>query len=229
MRGGRREVKTQSGWKVLKSMVMTKASLATAATAQPKAGLATTKKEVHRGGQTFTQTFHMRPDDFKGGQLYGLTDHDYAWATKVAKVMRTGIPNRQAFKRSSMLALKKKLDDGVKKGWKLSGGGDIHKWSEALGKLAGAMTKSVRLVLPTLAKATEFKKLKKYRTFLSDEERAQCVHAGAVWSDGADGVWKSKHPTTGKVTYVSNTHCAYHASPMLRGAIKHFPAIKETS
>lgn len=43
-----------------------------------------------------------------------------------------------------------------------------------------------------------------------------------VWGRGdlvvhPPGVWKSKHPKTGKTTYVSNTH---HASPTLKQAIK---------
>jgi hypothetical protein len=69
--------------------------------------------------------------------------------------------------------------------------------------------------------------LKKGRRTLTPEERNQVVSAGAVWSDGSPGVWKSM--VNGKTWYVCNTHRSYECKPTIEGAIKSFEFIESTS
>lgn len=76
-------------------------------------------------------------------------------------------------------------------------------------------------------KESDFKKLQSSRVKLTPEEREECLKQKAVWHMGKDGgptpaVWKSVHPYTGKVTYVTNTHRAYQTRPTLKGAISIF-------
>lgn len=71
---------------------------------------------------------------------------------------------------------------------------------------------------------SEFENLKDNKVPLTDEERKKVMDADAVWhfSPGnkpSPAVWKSKHPKTGKITYVTNTHRAYNTAPTLKGAI----------
>lgn len=74
--------------------------------------------------------------------------------------------------------------------------------------------------------------LKKGRTQLDDEERAEVMQRGAVWHHGPGGeatpaVWKSV--VNGTTWYVCNTHRAYQAKKSLKGAINAFKFIKTTS
>jgi len=67
-------------------------------------------------------------------------------------------------------------------------------------------------------------KLKDNRRPLTPEERAEVMDKKATWHHGPNGepspaVWKSINPTTGEVTYITNTHRAYQARPTLKGAI----------
>ena len=75
-----------------------------------------------------------------------------------------------------------------------------------------------------IAKQSLFKKLKKNKVPLSDDERSEVHKRGAVWHHGPNGeetsaVWKSVDPKTGKTTYITNTHRAMNSAPTLRGAI----------
>jgi len=151
MKDGKRYVKTEGGWKLLKSVIVLRKAPVAAAT--PRAGLAAKKVEVHRAGKTFLQTRHVR----EGGEQKktpggGLSTKHYGWVSKVAKVMGTGIPQHQAIRREDVLVLKKKLEDGARKGWRLSSGGSLFAWSENLGKIAATMEKSARLTVRVLRK-----------------------------------------------------------------------------
>lgn len=70
-----------------------------------------------------------------------------------------------------------------------------------------------------------FKKLKKYKVPLDDNERKECFKRKATWRDIVHGkrpaVWKSKLPD-GKIVYITNTHRAFNTAPTLKGAIKRF-------
>jgi hypothetical protein len=72
----------------------------------------------------------------------------------------------------------------------------------------------------------EFAKLRLNQVKLTPEERQKCLNEKAVWHFNGGGptsaVWKSRDPTTGKFTYVTNTHRAYNTAPTLEGAIKRF-------
>ena len=80
-------------------------------------------------------------------------------------------------------------------------------------------------------KKSEFQNLKKNKVPLEPEERAECFKQKCTWNFhfGRNGkrqktpaVWKSKHPKTGKMTYVTNTHRAYNKAPTLKGAISRY-------
>jgi hypothetical protein len=80
------------------------------------------------------------------------------------------------------------------------------------------------IVFEKLAKMSEFKILKKYRTPLTSEEQKTCLQAKAVWNftgKPTPAVWKSISPS-GKVTYVTNTHRAYNTASTLKGAIRRY-------
>lgn len=75
-----------------------------------------------------------------------------------------------------------------------------------------------------LEKKSELEVLEDNKVPLTDEEREKVMAADAVWHHGPNGkpspaVWKSKHPKTGKITYVTATHRAYNTAPTLKGAI----------
>lgn len=75
-------------------------------------------------------------------------------------------------------------------------------------------------------KKSEFEKLEKNKVALSDEERAECMKAKAVWHHGPNGeatpaVWKSVDKD-GKKTFITNTHRAYNTASTLKGAIKRY-------
>jgi len=80
-----------------------------------------------------------------------------------------------------------------------------------------------------------FKNYQDNKVPLTDEERAEVMKKKAVWhfSPGnkpSPAVWKSKHPKTGKITYLTHTHRAYNKAPTLKGAIGRFhDFIKGTS
>lgn len=68
-------------------------------------------------------------------------------------------------------------------------------------------------------------KLKKGRTTLDPEERAEVMARKAVWHHGPNGeetpaVWKSI--VDGKAWYVTNTHRAMNIAPTLKGAINRY-------
>lgn len=72
-----------------------------------------------------------------------------------------------------------------------------------------------------------FKMMQDAKKPLDDAERDKVMKAKAIWHHGPGGkaspaVWKSVHPTTGKVTYVTHTHRAFASAPTLEGAIKKF-------
>ena len=84
-----------------------------------------------------------------------------------------------------------------------------------------------------LLEGSEFKTLRDNKIPLTDEEREECMKAGAVWHHGSDGketcaIWKSKWKD-GRIVYGSNTHRAFSTSPTLKGAIKKFDFIKTTA
>jgi len=82
-----------------------------------------------------------------------------------------------------------------------------------------------RLVKLGFKKKSKFKILKETKVPLTPEERSLCLNRKAVWhnqSNPTPAVWKSVHPKTGKVTYVTNTHRAYDTAPTLKGAIARF-------
>jgi predicted nucleotidyltransferase len=82
---------------------------------------------------------------------------------------------------------------------------------------------------------SDFEKLKDNKVALTDDERAQCMSSKAVWhfhpsKKATPAVWKSVHPETKKVTFVTNTHRAYNTAPTLKGAISRFHSfIKSTA
>lgn len=78
-----------------------------------------------------------------------------------------------------------------------------------------------------LEKKSDLEKLKENKIDLTSEERQECIEKKAVWHHGPNGeetpaVWKSKHPKTGKITYVTNTHRAYNIATTLKGAINRY-------
>jgi len=96
-------------------------------------------------------------------------------------------------------------------------------------RLAGEEDESIHAQAARLAKALleapEFKTLKKGRTKLSPEERAEVLRRKAVWHHGPHGeatpaVWKAK--VKGKDWFVTNTHRAYNVRPSLAGAISRY-------
>ena len=75
--------------------------------------------------------------------------------------------------------------------------------------------------------------LKENRKPLSDEERAKCMKAKAVWHHGPEGeetpaVWKSEN-SKGEVVYVSNTHRVYQTAPTIEGIIRKFHEVVKES
>lgn len=87
--------------------------------------------------------------------------------------------------------------------------------------------------LQHLFEASKMETLKKNKKPLTDEERTQCMKAGAVWHQGPHGeetpaIWKSVGKD-GKATYVVNTHRAYQTASSMKGAIAKYPEIKETA
>ena len=84
-------------------------------------------------------------------------------------------------------------------------------------------------------KKSDFDKLKDNKVPLTDEERKEVFAKDAVWSYASSkdpntgktvqkvsAVWKSVHPETGKVTYITHTHRAYNTAPTLKGAISRY-------
>ena len=88
-------------------------------------------------------------------------------------------------------------------------------------------------------KKSDFQKLQDNKVKLTPEERKEVMGKKAVWHFhmikggkhvATPAVWKSKHPKTGKITYVTNTHRAYQARPTLKGAISIYHSfIKSTA
>ena len=82
---------------------------------------------------------------------------------------------------------------------------------------------------------SEYDNLKANKVPLTSEEREECLSREAIWHHGPKGeatpaVWKSKHPKTGKFTYITNTHRAWNKAPSLKGAIgKYHSFIKSTA
>lgn len=70
---------------------------------------------------------------------------------------------------------------------------------------------------------SDFKSLKKNQVALTPEERKVVMDSKAVWhfngGSPSPAVWKSIHPKTNKVTYVTHTHRAYNIAPTLKGAV----------
>lgn len=82
-------------------------------------------------------------------------------------------------------------------------------------------------VLDLMERASPFEVLKKNKKPLTDEERNLVMDRQAVWHHGPRGeatsaVWKSVHPKTGKVTFVTHTHRAYNTAPTVKGAIARY-------
>lgn len=75
---------------------------------------------------------------------------------------------------------------------------------------------------------TERQKLRDNQVKLTDEERAEVITKGAVWTDGTPGIWKSVDKN-GNVQYCSNTHRAMAVSTTLAAAIKKFPEIEASA
>jgi predicted DNA binding CopG/RHH family protein len=100
--------------------------------------LVAVKKQVSKEGKTYQQTFYISPGEAVSHSS-GIQDHEYGFAGRVAKAMGTKIPSKQLMTKKDMEVLKKKLDDGIAKGWKLGGGGDLKE----LGEFASSMKKSV--------------------------------------------------------------------------------------
>lgn len=92
----------------------------------------------------------------------------------------------------------------------------------------------VELLLTEKTKSP-FEKMKDNKVPLTPEERTECMKAKAVWHQGPGGaaspaVWKSVHPDTKKVTYVSSTHRCYQQADTLKGAIaKYFSVVKDSA
>lgn len=90
---------------------------------------------------------------------------------------------------------------------------------------------------------SELQILKDNKVPLTDEERKEVFKKDAVWhySSSIDpntgekvqkvsAVWKSKHPKTGDITYITNTHRAYNTAKSLDAIInKYHNFIKETA
>lgn len=78
-----------------------------------------------------------------------------------------------------------------------------------------------------LLEASAFQELQKNKVELTPEERKEVMDKKAVWhfshlNNPTPAVWKSVHPKTGKVSYVTNTHRAYNVRPTLKGAISRY-------
>ena len=84
-------------------------------------------------------------------------------------------------------------------------------------------------------KKSELQILKDNKVPLTDEERKEVFKKDAVWHCGSSidpntgekvqkvsAVWKSKHPKTGDITYVSNTHRLYNTAKSLDAIINKF-------
>jgi hypothetical protein len=192
---GKKYIKTEKGWKLMKStqlLIRIPFSKATGALAS--------HKYVKRTGSPGNYTYwykdssgRLRAGAAPGGEQrpaagedtpgHGLTTKDYGWITRVAKVLRTSVPQHGQMKKQDVLVLKKKLDDGIKHGWKLSSGASLATWSEHLDSLAKKMTKSVFLALRVWGKRvverlTKAKYLKRWR--------------------GKDKKWHYQYRTTGE-------------------------------
>ena len=71
---------------------------------------------------------------------------------------------------------------------------------------------------------SKFKIFQDNKVALTPEEHKEVIDRKAVWHNNPNGgvssaVWKSVHPKTGKVTYITNTHRAWNQAPSLKGAI----------
>lgn len=121
--------------------------------ADDRTQLAVEKRQVNRGGKTFEQGFHVKPEDSTaktppapGESLFTkrpmpqmtLTSQDYRFIGNVAKLMGMTIPTREAQSAQTINAMKKRLDEGIAKGWKLKFG-DINAMSTQLGQIAQRM------------------------------------------------------------------------------------------
>lgn len=74
-----------------------------------------------------------------------------------------------------------------------------------------------------------FQKLQDNKVELTPEEKALAKDKKAVWGDGRMAVWKSVHPDTKNVTYITHTHRAYNTAPTLKGAIGRFHKFIKTT
>jgi len=85
--------------------------------------------------------------------------------------------------------------------------------------------KATLVIFEKIAKKSHFKILRENKIPLDPEERAECLKRKAVWRFNGSGptsaVWKSKD-SSGKITYITNTHRAYNTAPTLKGAIGRF-------
>lgn len=83
-------------------------------------------------------------------------------------------------------------------------------------------------------KKSSFKVLQENKVPLTEEERKLVMDRDATWNHGPNGektpaVWKSKHPVTGKFTYVTHTHRAYNVSKSAAGAIEKYHRFIKTT
>jgi len=90
---------------------------------------------------------------------------------------------------------------------------------------------------------SEFQKLEDNKVPLTDEERKEVFKKDAVWHYASSidpntgkkvqkvsAVWKSKHPKTGDITYITHTHRAYNTAKSLNAIInKYHNFIKGTA
>jgi len=176
---GKKYIKTEKGWTLMKAVILIKpGDVPKKIIKKLKKALATataSHKYVKRTGTSGNFTYWYKdasgklkagpsPSGEQGAKTgedtpgHGLTTKDYGWIARVSKVLRTSIPQHGQMKKQDVLVLKKKLDEGIKKGWKLSSGASLATWSQHLGSLAGKMTKSVSLVLRVLRKAKYIKR-----------------------------------------------------------------------
>ena len=77
-----------------------------------------------------------------------------------------------------------------------------------------------------MVRRSSFRVLKDNRVRLTPQEHKQVMDSKAVWHHGPGGqpspaVWKSQN-SSGKTTFVTNTHRAYNTAPTLKGAIGRF-------
>lgn len=136
--------------------LVVKARLSKLAKAFDRTQLAVEKRQVTRGGKTFEQGFHVKGDEtpaakpkpFAGESIFTkrpmpqhtLTTQDYKFLGNVAKLMGMNIPTREAQTADTIAAMKKRLDEGISRGWKLKFG-DINTMSANLGKIVDRMSK----------------------------------------------------------------------------------------